>query len=139
MTTATRQRSNYSFWLLNAAAYLTWLGILVATLPELSGAPNQAFVLALFGLFFVGLSVFAFLEERPYLVHLYLLFQMIIAMIISYTGAGSGRRWHLHFPLCAQRPVDAVFAACAGAGLDFDFYRGDLVCRVFNRGRDSRQ
>ncbi len=83
MTTATRQRSNYSFWLLNAAAYLTWLGILVATLPELSGAPNQAFVLALFGLFFVGLSVFAFLEERPYLVHLYLLFQMIIAMIIS--------------------------------------------------------
>jgi signal transduction histidine kinase len=83
MTTATRQRSNYSFWLLNAAAYLTWLGILIATLPELTGSPNRTFVLALFGLFFVGLSVFAFLEERPYLVHLYLLFQMLIALAIS--------------------------------------------------------
>lgn len=83
MTTATRQRSNYSFWLLNAAAYLTWLGILIATLPELTGSPNRTFVLALFGLFFVGLSVFAFLEERPYLVHLYLLFQMAVAIVIS--------------------------------------------------------
>ncbi len=83
MSISIRQRSNYSFWLLNAAAYLTWLGILVATLPLLAGAPNRALVLSLFGLFFVGLSVFAFLEERPYLVHLYLLFQMVIALTIS--------------------------------------------------------
>jgi signal transduction histidine kinase len=83
MTTSIRQRSNYSFWLLNAAAYLTWLGILIATLPELVGAANRTFVLVLFGLFFVGLSLFAFLEERPYLVHLYLLLQMIIALAIS--------------------------------------------------------
>ena len=83
MSISTRQRSNYSFWLLNAAAYLTWLGILVATLPEIDGMPNRTFILVLFGLFFVGLSVFAFLEERPYLVHLYLLVQMILAVAIS--------------------------------------------------------
>lgn len=83
MSITTRHRSNYSFWLLNAAAYLTWLGILVATLPEVANAPNRTLVLALFGLFFVGLSVYAFLEERPYLVHLYLLFQMLIALAIS--------------------------------------------------------
>ncbi|MCB8976512.1 MAG: sensor histidine kinase [Ardenticatenaceae bacterium] len=83
MSISTRQRSNYSFWLLNAAAYLTWLGILVATLPEVEGAPNRTLVLMLFGLFFVGLSVYAFLEERPYLVHLYLLFQTAVALAIS--------------------------------------------------------
>lgn len=75
--------SNYSFWLLNAAAYLTWLGILIATLPELGSVPNRTLILILFGLFFVGLSVYAFLEERPYLVHLYLLFQLIFALGIS--------------------------------------------------------
>lgn len=83
MSTSIRQRSNYSFWLLNAAAYLTWLGILVATLPEIEGAPNRTFVLVMFGFFFVGLSVFAFLEERPFLVHLYLLIQVILAVTIS--------------------------------------------------------
>lgn len=83
MSITTRHRSNYSFWLLNAAAYLTWLGILVATLPEIADTPNRTLVLVLFGLFFVGLSLFAFLEERPYLVHLYLLCQMIIALAIS--------------------------------------------------------
>ncbi|MBK8899619.1 MAG: sensor histidine kinase [Anaerolineaceae bacterium] len=83
MTTSIRQRSNYSFWLLNAAAYLTWLGILVTALPELAGAPNRTLVLVLFGLFFVGLSVYAFLEERPFQVHLYLLFQMAIAVGIA--------------------------------------------------------
>ncbi|WP_420644376.1 histidine kinase [Candidatus Leptofilum sp.] len=83
MTTSIRHRSNYSFWLLNAAAYLTWLGILVSALPELAGEPNRTFVLVLFGLFFVGLSVYAFLEERPFLVHLYLLVQTMIAVTIS--------------------------------------------------------
>ncbi|MFZ1396731.1 MAG: sensor histidine kinase [Candidatus Promineifilaceae bacterium] len=83
MTTSMRQRSNYSYWLLNAAAYLTWLGILVAVLPELADSPNRTMLLVLFGLFFVGLSVFAFLEERPFLVHLYLLFQLVVAVSIS--------------------------------------------------------
>jgi signal transduction histidine kinase len=77
-------RSNYSFWLLNAAAYLTWLGILLAILPDLTGSPNKTPILVLFGLFFVGLSVYAFLERRPYLVHLYLLIQTITAWSISY-------------------------------------------------------
>lgn len=79
MSTSIRQRSNYSFWLLNAAAYLTWLGILIATLPELADVPNRTLILVLFGLFFVGLSVYAFLEERPFQVHLYLLFQLVVA------------------------------------------------------------
>ena len=83
MTSFIRHRSNYSFWLLNAAAYLTWLGILVSALPELEGVPNRTLVLVLFGLFFVGLSVYAFLEERPFLVHFYLLYQLIIAVTIS--------------------------------------------------------
>ncbi len=83
MLKSIRDRSNYSFWLLNAAAYLTWLGILAIVLPELAGHPNRTVVLVLFGLFFVGLSVYAFLEERPLLVHLYLLFQVIIALGIS--------------------------------------------------------
>lgn len=83
MLKSTRQRSNYSFWLLNAAAYLTWLGILISALPDLAGDPNRTLVLVLFGLFFVGLSLFVFLEERPYLVHLYLLFQLIIAWGIA--------------------------------------------------------
>ncbi|MEZ4593485.1 MAG: sensor histidine kinase [Chloroflexota bacterium] len=83
MTTTIRHRSNYSFWLLNAAAYLTWLGILVAALPEMAGLPNRTLILALFGLFFVGLSLFAFLEERPFLVHLYLLVQLVISVTIS--------------------------------------------------------
>ncbi|MCB9007980.1 MAG: sensor histidine kinase [Ardenticatenaceae bacterium] len=78
-----RHRSNYSFWLLNAAAYLTWLGILIAALPEIEALPGRTMVLVLFGLFFVGLSVYAFLEERPLQVHLYLLFQLIIAVAIS--------------------------------------------------------
>ncbi|MCA9899540.1 MAG: sensor histidine kinase [Anaerolineales bacterium] len=83
MSITTRHRSNYSFWLLNAAAYLTWLGILVAALPALNGTPNRTLVLVLFGLFFAGLSVYVFLEERPYLVHVYLLFQTAIAVAIS--------------------------------------------------------
>jgi signal transduction histidine kinase len=37
----------------------------------------------LFGLFFVGLSVYVFLEERPILMHLYLLFQVAVALGIS--------------------------------------------------------
>ena len=78
-----RQHSNYSFWLLNAAAYLTWLGIVVAVLPDLVGHPNRTIILALFGLFFVGLSVYAFLEQRPFLLHLYLLFQVAVAWGIS--------------------------------------------------------
>lgn len=78
-----RHRSNFSFWLLNAAAYLTWLGILVAALPVMAGLPNRPLVLLLFGLFFVGLSVFAFLEERPFLVHLYLLVQLLVAWGIT--------------------------------------------------------
>ena len=83
MTTSTRHRSNYSFWLLNAAAYLTWLGILVSTLPDLTDTPNRTIILVLFGLFFVGLSVFAFLEERPLLVHIYLLCQTAVAYTIA--------------------------------------------------------
>ena len=78
-----RQQSNYSFWLLNAAAYLTWLGILADVLPDLAGQPNRTVILVLFGLFFVGLSVYAFLEERPFLMHLYLLFQVAISLGIS--------------------------------------------------------
>lgn len=83
MLNSIRQRSNYSFWLLNAAAYLTWLGILVATLPDLVGSPNRTPILVLFALFFVGLSLFAFLEERPFLVHIYMLCQASIAYAIS--------------------------------------------------------
>lgn len=78
-----RQQSNYSFWLLNAAAYITWLGIVVAALPDLAGQPNRTAILVLFGLFFVGLSVYVFLEERPLLMHFYLLFQVAIALGIS--------------------------------------------------------
>ncbi len=83
MTMPIRHRSNYSFWLLNAAAYLNWLGVLVAALHELEVSPNRTLVLVLFGLFFVGLSVYAFLEERPLRVHLYLIFQLVIALTIS--------------------------------------------------------
>jgi signal transduction histidine kinase len=83
MLKSIRNHSNYSFWLLNAAAYLTWLGILAIVLPELAGHPNKTIVLILFGLFFVGLSVYVFLEERPLLMHLYLLFQVAIALSIS--------------------------------------------------------
>jgi len=78
-----RQHSNYSFWLLNAAAYLTWLGIVIDVLPDLAGHPKRTIILVLFGLFFVGLSVYAFLEERPLLMHLYLLFQVAISLGIS--------------------------------------------------------
>jgi signal transduction histidine kinase len=78
-----RQYSNYSFWLLNAAAYLTWLGIVVAVLPVLASHPNRTIILVLFGLFFVGLSVYPFLEARPFQVHLYLLFQLIVAWGIT--------------------------------------------------------
>jgi signal transduction histidine kinase len=83
MSTSIRQRSNYSFWLLNAAAYLTWLGILVAILPDLATMANRPLILVLFGLFFVGLSLFAFLEERPLQVHLYLFVQMVLSVTIS--------------------------------------------------------
>ena len=83
MLKSARQRSNYSFWLLNAAAFLTWLGIVVSTLPDLADAPNRTVIIILFGLFFIGLSVFAFLEERPLLVHLYLLLQVAIAWSIA--------------------------------------------------------
>lgn len=131
MSISIRQRSNYSFWLLNAAAYLTWLGILVATLPLLAGAPNRALVLSLFGLFFVGLSVFAFLEERPYLVHLYLLFQMVMALMISLQVPVRAAAGISTFPFCAQRTSHAVFAAVAGAGIDHDFHCGNLVCWFF--------
>lgn len=78
-----RQPSNYSFWLLNGAAYLTWLGILVDVLPDLDGQPTRTVILVLFGLFFIGLSVYTFLEERPLLMHLYLLFQVTISLGIS--------------------------------------------------------
>ncbi len=83
MSTSIRQRSNYSFWLLNAAAYLTWLGILLAVLPDLNVSPNRTAILVLFGFFFVGLSVYVFLEERPFQVHLYLLFQLAVAWSIA--------------------------------------------------------
>lgn len=83
MLKSIRNHSNYSFWLLNAAAYLTWLGILAIILPTLAGHPNKTIVLILFGLFFVGLSVYSFFEERPLLMHLYLLFQVAIALGIS--------------------------------------------------------
>lgn len=75
--------SNYSFWLLNAAAYLTWLGILISTLPRVTESPNRPAILFLFGLFFVGLTAYAFLEERPFWVHVYLLFQVTVALILS--------------------------------------------------------
>ncbi|VAW39876.1 hypothetical protein MNBD_CHLOROFLEXI01-2474 [hydrothermal vent metagenome] len=75
--------SNYSFWLLNAAAYLTWLGVLAIALPHIIGSPQRTLLFILFGLFFIGLTVYVFLEERPFLVHLYLLFQLIITWIIS--------------------------------------------------------
>ncbi|WP_420628052.1 sensor histidine kinase [Candidatus Leptofilum sp.] len=83
MKKLTKAQSNYSFWLLNAAAYLTWLGVFVATLPDLTGDPNRTWILVLFGLFFVGLTAYAFLEERPTLLHLYLLIQVIIVWYLS--------------------------------------------------------
>lgn len=83
MLKSIRDRSNYSFWLLNAAAYLTWLGIVAITLPQLAGQPNRTAILVLFGLFFVGLSIYAFLEERPLLMHLYLLFQVAVSLGLS--------------------------------------------------------
>ena len=76
-------QSNYSFWLITAAAYLTWLGTLIATWPDLADDSNQTLILILFGLFFVGLSVYAFLEERPLLLHLYMLFQTAIVWTLS--------------------------------------------------------
>ncbi len=78
-----RQYSNYNFWLLNAAAYLTWLGVVVLVLPDLAGHPQRTIILVLLGLFFVGLTVYAFLEDQPLLLHLYLLFQVGVALGIS--------------------------------------------------------
>ena len=83
MKKLSKPQSNYSFWLLTAAAYLTWLGILADIWPNIADAPNRLFILVLFGLFFVGLTVYVFLEERPFLVHLYLFFQVLILWLIA--------------------------------------------------------
>lgn len=104
MTKLLRKKSAYSFWLLNVAAYLTWLGVLMPTLLQIADSPNRTAILILFGLFFVGLSVYVYLEERPFLVHLYLLFQLIIIwnMFILVPKSGAADASILFFILSAH-------------------------------------
>lgn len=78
----TRPESNYSYWLLNAAAFVTFFAVVLGTITSLTDARDRSIVLVGVIPFAILLVFFLRLEERPLWMHGYMLLQSAIVMIL---------------------------------------------------------
>lgn len=74
--------SNYGYWLLNIAAFVTLIGVATQAVYRLDNGRSQQIALLYFALFGILLALYLQTENRPWWVHLYLLLQTILVYLL---------------------------------------------------------
>lgn len=98
-----RSGSNYSYWLLSAAAYVTLIFVALSTLSSAAGTDLRGMLLGGYVLFGLLLAFFPRLEGHPRLVHGYMLLQtLVVATLMFWFPSTSGNTQTLFFVLSAQ-------------------------------------
>ncbi|MCI0643270.1 MAG: hypothetical protein L0346_00085 [Chloroflexi bacterium] len=75
-----RRISNYNYFLLNIAAYLTVVAVAITTIEDMRNLSGRWLVAGLFIAFGGLITCFPFLEQRPLLVHAYLATQFLFIL-----------------------------------------------------------
>lgn len=92
MNDGTTHRPSYNFWLLNIAAYLTLLTVVLPILQKISPGRERTVLIVLFLAFALLLAFFLQTENRPVLVYGYLAAQtaLILAIFLSNPAVTTG-------------------------------------------------
>ncbi len=104
------KQSNYNFWLINAASYVTLFVVTLQVFRDMPTASTGFWAVFFFACFGVGLALFLRLLDRPRLIHVYLAVQTLFTLAVYFIApAGALEVQTLYFILSAQAMLALPF------------------------------